>query len=162
MGSMSMPHTVSPAHQQDDLTMVPFGADFPEIRTACAICATPTNIGAPEDADEYAEEFVAELSKAAISRAHPERRRRRAADPAAASFPIRDRLQRGRPSRRCTWERCCGTVAASRSAATFRASPMDRSASRPRRDRADHRLGHHQIKIHAKSRATAAVNGQKV
>jgi acyl-CoA dehydrogenase len=64
---MSMPHTVSPAHQQDDLIMVPFGADFPEIRDGVrAICKKyPDKYWRDlEDADEYAEEFVAELSKA--------------------------------------------------------------------------------------------------
>jgi acyl-CoA dehydrogenase len=64
---MSMPHAVSPAPQQDDLIMVPFGTDFPEIRDGVrAICRKyPDKYWRElEDADEYAEEFVAELSKA--------------------------------------------------------------------------------------------------
>ncbi len=64
---MAMPHAVSPAHDQDNLIMVPFGADFPEIREGVrAICRRyPDKYWRDlEDTDEYAEEFVAELSKA--------------------------------------------------------------------------------------------------
>src|SRR5262245_56485042 len=64
---MAMPHAVSAAQDQDDLIMVPFGTDFPEIREGVrAICRRyPDKYWRDlEDADEYAEEFVAELSRA--------------------------------------------------------------------------------------------------
>jgi acyl-CoA dehydrogenase len=62
--SVSRPVGVAPL---EDVLMVPFGVDFPEIRdNVRAICRNyPDKYWRDlEDADEYAEEFVAELGKA--------------------------------------------------------------------------------------------------
>jgi acyl-CoA dehydrogenase len=64
---MSMTHAVAAAPDQDDLIQVPCGEDYPEIRANVqAICRKyPDEYWRRlEDADEYAEEFVAELGKA--------------------------------------------------------------------------------------------------
>ena len=64
---MAMPHAVGPTHDQESLIMVPFGEDFPEIREGVrAICKRyPDKYWRDlEDIDEYAEEFVTELSRA--------------------------------------------------------------------------------------------------
>ena len=64
---MAMPHAVGPAHDQESLIMVPFGEDYPEIREGVrAICSKyPDKYWRDlEDNDDYAEEFVSELSRA--------------------------------------------------------------------------------------------------
>src|SRR5215204_6277638 len=64
---MSMTHAAATAPDRDDPIMVPFGDDYPEIRANVrAICRKyPDEYWRRlEDADDYAEEFVAELGRA--------------------------------------------------------------------------------------------------